>query len=36
LARKPKLRMQSLIPGMKHAEEADLGTEMARVAGDFQ
>jgi hypothetical protein len=30
------MMLQSLIPGMKHAEEADLGTEMTRVASDLQ
>ena len=30
-----RMVLQSLIPGMKHAEEADLGTEMARIGGDL-
>ena len=31
-----RMMLQSLIPGMKHAEETDLGTEMATVASDLQ
>jgi hypothetical protein len=31
-----RVMLQSLVPGMKHAEEADLGAEMTRVAGDLQ
>ena len=27
--------LQSLIPGMKHAKEADIGTEVAGIAGDL-
>src|SRR5664280_3074882 len=30
-----RMMLQPLIPGMKHAEEADLGTKMTRVAGDL-
>ena len=30
------MMLQSLIPGMEHAEEADLGTEVAGIAGDLQ
>jgi hypothetical protein len=30
-----RVEQQSLIPTMQHTEEADLGTEMARVAGDL-
>jgi len=31
-----RMMLQPLIPGMKHAEETDLGAEKARVAGDLQ
>ena len=30
------MMLQSLIPGMEHAEEADLGTEVSRIAGDLK
>jgi len=30
-----RMMLQPLIPGMEHAEEADLGTEMARIGGDL-
>jgi hypothetical protein len=30
------MMLQFLIPTMEHAEEADFGTEMAGVAGDFE
>jgi hypothetical protein len=30
------MMLQPLIPGMKHAEEADLGSEVSRIAGDLQ
>jgi hypothetical protein len=30
------MKLEFLIPGMEHAEEADLSTEMGRVARDFQ
>ena len=29
------MMLQALIPGMTHAEEADLGTEMAWIASDL-
>ena len=29
-----RMKLQSLIPAMQYAEEADLCTEMARIAGD--
>jgi hypothetical protein len=28
--------LQSLVPGMEHAEEADLGSKVAWIAGDLQ
>ncbi len=28
--------LESLIPGMKYAEEADLGSEVTGIAGDLQ
>ena len=31
-----RMMQQLLIPGMEHAEESNLGAEMARVAGDLQ
>ena len=31
-----RMMLQPLIPGMKYAEETDLGAEKARVAGDLQ
>ena len=31
-----RMMLQSLIPGMEHAEEADLGAEVTRIAGDLQ
>ena len=30
------MMLQSLVPGMEHAEEADLGAEVAWIAGDLQ
>ena len=30
------MKLQSLVPGMEHAEEADLGAEMAGIASDLQ
>ena len=30
------MKLQLLIPGMEHAEEADFGAEMAGIAGDFE
>ena len=30
------MMLQSLIPGIEHAEEADLRTEVTRIAGDLQ
>jgi hypothetical protein len=30
------MMLQSLVPGMQHAEEADLRTEVTRIAGDLQ
>ena len=31
-----RMMLQLLIPGMEHAEEADLGTQVTRIAGDLQ
>ena len=31
-----RVEQQSLIPGMQHAEEADLGSEMAWIAGHLE
>jgi hypothetical protein len=31
-----RMMLEPLVPGMKHAEKADLGTEVARIAGDFK
>ena len=31
-----RMMLQPLIPGVKYAEETDLGTEMTRVASDLQ
>ena len=31
-----RMMLQPLVPGMEHAEEADLGSEVARIAGDLQ
>ncbi len=31
-----RVKLQSLDPAMEHAEEADLGTEVSRLAGDFE
>jgi hypothetical protein len=28
--------LQLLVPGMQHAEEADLGAEVLRIGGDLQ
>ena len=30
-----RMELESLVPGMEHAEEADLGSEMGGVARDF-
>ena len=30
------VKLELLVPGMLHAEEADLSTEMSGIAGDFQ
>ena len=30
------MMLQALIPGMEHAEEADLGSQVAGIAGDLQ
>ena len=30
------MMLQSLVPGVEHAEEADLGAEVTRVAGDLE
>src|SRR5450755_4538225 len=30
------MMLQSLVPGMEHAEEADLRAEVTRIAGDLQ
>ena len=31
-----RMMLESLVPGMEHAEEADLGTEVTRIASDLQ
>ena len=31
-----RMKLEFLIPGVEHAEEADLGTEMGGIARDFQ
>jgi hypothetical protein len=31
-----RMKLQSLIPAMQHAEETDLGTEMPWIASDFK
>src|SRR5579864_7476766 len=31
-----RMMLQPLVPGMEHAEEADLGSQVAWIAGDFQ
>ena len=31
-----RVKLQALIPAVEHAEEADLGAEVARIAGDFK
>ena len=31
-----RMKLQALIPAVEHAEEADLGTEMPRIAGDLK
>jgi hypothetical protein len=31
-----RMMLQALIPGVKHTKKADVGTEMARIAGDLQ
>ncbi len=30
------MMLQSLVPGMEHAEEADLRAKVTRIAGDLQ
>jgi hypothetical protein len=30
------MKLQALIPTMENAEEADLGSQMPRIAGDFE
>ena len=30
------MMLELLIPGVQHAEEADLGAEMSGIAGDFE
>ena len=30
-----RMMFQLLVPGMEHAEEADVGTEMFRIPSDF-
>ena len=30
------MKLEFLVPGVQHAEEADLGSEMGRIARDFQ
>ncbi len=30
------MQLEFLVPGMEHAEEADLGAEMGRIASDFE
>src|SRR5664279_5200755 len=30
------MMLQSLVPGMEHSEEADLGSKVPRIAGDLQ
>jgi hypothetical protein len=31
-----RVMLQSLVPGVEHAEEADLGSKVPRIAGDLQ
>jgi len=31
-----RMKLQALIPAMEHAEEANLGSEMPRIASDFK
>src|SRR6266498_2466902 len=31
-----RMMLQPLVPGMEHAEEADLGSQVAWIAGDLQ
>jgi hypothetical protein len=31
-----RMMLQSLIPGMEHAEESDLCSQVPGIAGDFQ
>ena len=31
-----RVELQALIPRVQHTEETDLGSEMARIAGDLQ
>ena len=30
------MKLEFLVPGVKHAEEADLGSEMSGIASDFE
>jgi hypothetical protein len=30
------VKLELLVPGVQHTEEADLSTEMSGIAGDFQ
>ena len=30
-----RVKLELLVPGVQHAEEADLGTEMSGIAGDL-
>lgn len=30
------MKLQLLVPGVQHAEEADIGAEVLRIAGDFE
>jgi hypothetical protein len=30
------MKLQLLVPGMQHTEEADLGPETSGIAGDFE
>ena len=31
-----RMKLQALSPAVEHAEEADLGAEVSRIAGDFE
>jgi len=31
-----RMKLQALIPAVKHAEETDLSSKVARIAGDLQ